>query len=101
MSLIAIMGTQKPDKYGKKHNGRCSKEVKENRVERMIEWISLRFFHGKTAMMQSYCIQMQIASIVVGALQLALGQPETGSKVTNFECFSLWSLRSGLAIVLA
>ena len=35
------MGAQKPDKYGKKHNGRCSKEVKENRIERMIEWISL------------------------------------------------------------
>ncbi len=33
--------TEKPDLYGKKHTARCSKEVKENRIERMIEWISV------------------------------------------------------------
>ena len=33
--------TEKPDLYGKKHTARCSKEVKENRINRMIEWISL------------------------------------------------------------
>ena len=29
------------DVYGKNHKGRCSKEAKENRIERMVEWISL------------------------------------------------------------
>ena len=35
------MATAKIDKYGKKHKGRCSKEVFENRIERMIELISI------------------------------------------------------------
>ena len=33
--------SEKPDLYGKKHTSRCNKEVKENRIDRMIEWISL------------------------------------------------------------
>ena len=33
--------TEKPDLYGKKHTARCSKEVKENRINHMIEWISV------------------------------------------------------------
>jgi len=41
MTPESTMGAEKTDKYGKKHTGRCSKEVKDNRIERMVEWISL------------------------------------------------------------
>lgn len=33
--------TQEADKFGKKHTARCSKEVYENRIDKMCEWISL------------------------------------------------------------
>ena len=39
--MAADKKAEKPDLYGKKHGARCSKEVKEHRIERMIEWISL------------------------------------------------------------
>lgn len=39
--MASAKKSEKPDLYGKKHTARCSKEVKENRINRMIEWISV------------------------------------------------------------